>query len=54
MSFILSASRLMKASEVRETCKDLRVNKHILLQQEIQIKAEMYRRLTPEKEKVAS
>lgn len=54
MKFILSASRLMKASEVRNLCKSMRENKHILIQQEIQAKAEMYRRLTPNKEKAAS
>ncbi|MCL6571727.1 MAG: hypothetical protein K6T88_08570 [Bacillus sp. (in: Bacteria)] len=54
MNFILSASRLMKASEVRGICNALREDKHVLLQQEIQIKAESYRQLSPVKEKVAS
>jgi hypothetical protein len=54
MNFILSASRLMKASEVREICKDLRKDKHVLHQQEIQAKSEMYRRLSSENEKAAS
>ncbi|MBO0962525.1 hypothetical protein J1P26_22785 [Neobacillus sp. MM2021_6] len=54
MKFLLSASGLMKASQVREACKFMRENKHVPLKQEIQIKAEMYRRLSPVKEKAAS
>jgi hypothetical protein len=54
MQFLLSASRLMKASQVRELCEFMRANKHIALQQEIQIKAEMQRRTSPKKEKAAS
>lgn len=54
MQFLLSASRLMKASEVRKACKFAMENKHIPLQQEIQVKAEMQRRTSPKKEKAAS
>ena len=39
MNFILSVSHLMKASEVKELCKELRENKHILAENENQIKS---------------
>jgi hypothetical protein len=43
MNFILSASRLMKASEVCELCKEMREQKHILAQQETVAKSLLFR-----------
>ncbi|WHY76260.1 hypothetical protein QNH20_19345 [Neobacillus sp. WH10] len=54
MKFILTASRLMKASEVKSLCKVMKENKNILLQQEIQAKSVMFRKLSLKKEKAAS
>jgi len=50
MNFILSVSHLMKASEVKELCKELRENNHILAENENQIKSIM----ASKKEKAAS
>ncbi|MEH7490859.1 hypothetical protein [Neobacillus niacini] len=54
MNFTLQVSKLMKVSEVRKLCKEMRENKHAYLQLEVQYKAEMYRRISPKKEKAAS
>jgi hypothetical protein len=53
MNFVLSASRLMKASEVKELCKEMRGQKHVLVQQEILAKSQMYRMIS-KNEKAAS
>ena len=39
MNFIFSVSHLMKACEVKELCKEMRENKHILAKNENQIKS---------------
>ena len=39
MNFILSVSHLMKASEVKKLCMEMRENKHILAKNENQIKS---------------
>lgn len=39
MKFIFSASKLMKASEVRAFCQELRNNKQVLVQQELVMKS---------------
>ncbi|MDF2791330.1 hypothetical protein [Bacillus sp. 1NLA3E] len=44
MSFVLSVSKLMKASEVRELCKEMREQKHILAKQEAIVKALLFSR----------
>jgi hypothetical protein len=53
MNFVLSASRLMKASEVRELCKEMREQKHLLAQQETLAKAQIHR-IISKNEKAAS
>jgi hypothetical protein len=50
MQFVLCVSRIMKASEVKKLCKELKENKQILLQQEILAKG----RLSFKKEKAVS
>ncbi|MGM7634205.1 hypothetical protein [Bacillus sp. Hm123] len=50
MNFVLSASRLMKVSEVREISKELRENAHVLLNQDF----EAQKRYFALKEKAAS
>ncbi|OAT71301.1 hypothetical protein [Parageobacillus thermoglucosidasius] len=52
MYAVLSASRLMKAAEVREICSELRSNPTLLMALELAAKEELYRRF--EKEKAAS
>jgi hypothetical protein len=52
MIFCFSASRLMKASEVREVCVELRNNPTLLMALELTAKEELYQRF--EKEKAAS
>lgn len=54
MNFTLSASRLMKAKDVKNLCKEMRENKQALVQHETMVKATMYRRLSSKKVKVAS
>jgi hypothetical protein len=53
MNFVLSASRLMKASEVLKLCRDMREQKHVLVQQETLAKSQMYRMIS-KNEKAAS
>lgn len=43
MKFILSASKLMKASEVKALCKEMRENKQILAQQELMAKSKLFK-----------
>ena len=50
MNLVLSASRLMTAREVLETCRDLRNNPTLLLALEVEAK----KRLFAQKEKAAS
>uniref|UniRef100_A0A7U4DJX3 Uncharacterized protein n=1 Tax=Geobacillus sp. (strain Y4.1MC1) TaxID=581103 RepID=A0A7U4DJX3_GEOS0 len=52
MYAVLSASRLMKAAEVREVCAELRSNPTLLMALELAAKEKLYRRF--EKEKAAS
>jgi hypothetical protein len=54
MQFRLSASRLMKASEVRTLCKELRENIQVLDQQELLMKSTMNQHFCPDNEKAAS
>ncbi|WP_198401597.1 hypothetical protein [Parageobacillus thermoglucosidasius] len=51
MYAVLSASRLMKAAEVREVCAELRNNPTLLMALELAAKETLYQRL---KEKAAS
>lgn len=51
MYAVLSASRLMKAAEVREICSELRSNPTLLMALELAAKETLYQRL---KEKAAS
>jgi hypothetical protein len=44
MQYILSASRLMTAKEVRELCAEMREQKHILAQQETIAKSLLFRK----------
>jgi hypothetical protein len=44
MSVCFSASRLIKASEVRRLCKEMRENPALLLATELTAKEELYRR----------
>ncbi|CAM4019076.1 hypothetical protein [Mesobacillus zeae] len=50
MNQVLSASRLMKAAEVKEICREMRKNRAMLLAVEVEAK----RRLFSQKEKAAS
>ncbi|MGE8207742.1 hypothetical protein ACQKP0_25050 [Heyndrickxia sp. NPDC080065] len=50
MKFILSASKLMKASEVRTLCNELKNNKQALTQQELIMKSHIFK----QNEKAAS
>ncbi|MBS4172084.1 hypothetical protein [Bacillus sp. FJAT-49736] len=50
MKFMFSASKLMKASEVKVLCKVMRENKQVLAQQELIAKTSLFNR----KEKAAS
>ncbi|KYD24584.1 hypothetical protein [Parageobacillus toebii] len=52
MYAVLSASRLMKAAEVRKVCAELRNNPTLLMALELTAKEELYQRF--EKEKAAS
>jgi hypothetical protein len=53
MYVVLSASRLMKASEVREVCVELRSNPTLLMALELAAKEKLYKRFG-QKEKAAS
>jgi hypothetical protein len=53
MYVVLSASRLMKASEIREVCTELRNNPTLLMALELEAKEKLYQRFEP-KEKAAS
>lgn len=50
MSFVLSASKLMKASQVRELCQQMKNNPTLLLV----VEAEAKEKLSLKKEKAAS
>ncbi len=50
MSFVLSASKLMKASQVRELCQQMKNNPTLLLL----VEAEAKEKLSLKKEKAAS
>ncbi|MEK4174711.1 hypothetical protein NST97_01655 [Aeribacillus sp. FSL K6-1305] len=53
MSVCFSASRLMKVSEVRRLCQEMRENPALLLAAELKAKEEIYKRFL-QKEKTAS
>jgi hypothetical protein len=53
MSVCFTASRLMKVSEVRRWCKEMRENPALLLATELQAKEMLYKRFL-RKEKTAS
>jgi hypothetical protein len=53
MYVVLSASRLMKASEIREICAELRSNPTLLTALELAAKEKLYQRFG-QKEKAAS
>jgi hypothetical protein len=49
MNVCFSASRLMKASEVRRMCKEMRENPALLLATELSAKEQVYKLLRKEK-----
>lgn len=53
MNVCFTASRLMKVSEVRRWCKEMRENQELLLAAELKAKEELYKRFL-RKEKTAS
>ncbi len=53
MNICFSASRLMKVSEVRRLCQQMRENPALLLATELKAKEELYKRFL-QKEKTAS
>jgi hypothetical protein len=53
MSVCFSASRLMKVSEVRRLCKEMRENPALLMATELKAKEILYKRFL-QKEKTAS
>ncbi|MGE6261312.1 hypothetical protein ACQKCU_26170 [Heyndrickxia sporothermodurans] len=50
MKFMFSASKLMKAGEVKALCKEMRENKQILAQQDLIMKSMIFK----QNEKAAS
>lgn len=50
MNFVLSASRLMKASDVRRLCKEMRENPVLLLATDLQAKEKLFNRFLKGKE----
>ncbi|SFA47797.1 hypothetical protein SAMN05192569_101564 [Parageobacillus thermantarcticus] len=53
MNICFTASRLMKVSEVRRLCKEMRENQALLMATELKAKEELYKRFL-QKEKTAS
>jgi hypothetical protein len=53
MNICFTASRLMKALEVKEICQEIRNNPEILIKLETVVRKELYKRIS-EKEKAAS
>jgi hypothetical protein len=53
MNVCFSASRLMKVSEVRRLCQQMRENPTLLMEIELKAKEELYKRFL-QKEKTAS
>lgn len=49
MNIVFSASRLMKVSEVRRLCKEMRENPALLLATELSAKEQVYKLLRQEK-----
>ncbi|MDH5160379.1 hypothetical protein [Heyndrickxia oleronia] len=43
MKFMYSASRLMKAGEVKSLCEEMKENKKLLMQQELIIKNTLFK-----------
>ena len=43
MKFMFSASKLMKASEVKAICKEMKENKKLLMQQELVVKSTLFK-----------
>lgn len=53
MNIVFSASRLMKVSEVRRLCKEMRENPTLLVETELYAKELLYKQFLAKKEKLA-